>query len=74
MSDIFISTIVLNWNRADLLKKTLESYARTIEMPFELFVIDNCSADGSQQAIQEFCRTHPFAAPIFLEKNEAVRP
>lgn len=64
-----ISTIVLNWNRKALLEKCLQSYAATIESPFQLIVIDNASSDGSHEVIDRFCTEVPFLEPIFLKEN-----
>mgnify|MGYP001168851444 CR=1 FL=1 len=48
-----ISTIVLNWNRADLLRATLRSYAETAREPFDITVVDNASTDHSRTAIED---------------------
>jgi glycosyltransferase involved in cell wall biosynthesis len=44
-----ISIVVLNWNRSDLLKETIDSYLNTVTVPYELFIIDNASADDSRE-------------------------
>ncbi|RKZ40259.1 MAG: hypothetical protein DRQ49_08915 [Gammaproteobacteria bacterium] len=64
-----ISTVVLNWNRADLLFSTLKSYIETISVPYEMFIIDNASSDNSKSVINEFCQNNPDANAIFLPKN-----
>ena len=64
-----ISTIILNWNRADLLKRTLESYIKTISVPYEIFIIDNASTDNSREIIEDFCSRVPYAKAIFLSEN-----
>jgi len=64
-----ISTIVLNWNRKTLLEQCLQSYAETIQSPFQLIVIDNASSDGSQELIDRFCSDLPYLEPIFLREN-----
>ena len=38
-----ISTILLSHNRKYLLKKTVESYLKTVSVPFELIIVDNGS-------------------------------
>lgn len=50
-----ISTIVLNWNRASLLKKTIDSYFDTTHTRSgtELFVVDNASTDGSREYLHQ---------------------
>ena len=64
-----ISTIVLNWNRKTLLEKCLQSYAATIDSPFQLIVIDNASSDGSPEVIGRSCTELPYLKPIFLDQN-----
>jgi predicted O-methyltransferase YrrM len=64
-----ISTTVLNWNRADLLKRALESYQRTISVPYEVFIIDNASTDDSPRIIEAFCAQNPNAASVLLQEN-----
>lgn len=64
-----ISTTLLNWNRADLLRRTLESYARTITVPYEIFIIDNASTDNSREVISDFCAHVPNAEAVFLDQN-----
>ncbi len=64
-----ISTTVLNWNRADLLRRTLESYRDTVTVPYELFIVDNGSSDGSRTVIEEFCAATPAAQAIYLPEN-----
>lgn len=64
-----ISTTVLSWNRADLLRLTLESYAATVSVPFELFIVDNASTDESRGVIEDFCSKADYARAIFLPEN-----
>lgn len=40
-----ISTTILSWNRADLLRLTPESYVNTVTVPYEMFIIDNASIE-----------------------------
>ncbi|HEX8986105.1 MAG TPA: class I SAM-dependent methyltransferase [Bryobacteraceae bacterium] len=70
MDEIVISTTLLSWNRADLLQRTLQSYIRTVSAPYELFIVDNASNDGSRELISQFCREHAQATPILLDVNE----
>lgn len=64
-----ISTVLLNWNRCDLLTATLESYAATIDVPHELFIVDNASSDDSVAVIKRFCELHPSTVAMFLREN-----
>jgi len=60
---------VLNWNRRDDLKQTLETLLRQTYEPKELLVIDNGSTDGSLERL----KTHfPSVKTIFLPKNIGV--
>ena len=52
-SQACISTIILNWNRVNCLKITVESYLKTIVGPYELVVVDNASSDGSVEYLRE---------------------
>ena len=63
-----ISTIILNWNRADLLRKTVESYLETIKGEFELFIVDNASTDASHDYLREL-DSQGQATVLFLESN-----
>ena len=64
-----LSTVVLNWNRADLLRTTIESYLRTITTPYELIIVDNASTDRSRKFISEICEDRPNHRAIFLSRN-----
>ncbi len=59
-----ISTIVLNWNRAALLERTLASWFATVSGPAELVIVDNASADDSRNVISRHS-----AKAIFLDEN-----
>jgi glycosyltransferase involved in cell wall biosynthesis len=63
-----ISTIILNWNRAALLRKTVESYLETIKGGFELFIVDSASIDASHDYLREL-DSQGLATVLFLEKN-----
>lgn len=65
---VLLSTIVLNWNRADLLARTLDSYAATVSVPHEVIIIDNGSADESGAVIERFQASFP-AQAILLPEN-----
>jgi glycosyltransferase involved in cell wall biosynthesis len=64
-----IASIVLSWNRAELLQKTLESYLATVADPFELTVIDNASSEGSREVIERFRSEFKSLKAIFLNQN-----
>ncbi len=64
-----ISTIILNWNRADLLRATLRSYAETAREPFDVTVIDNASGDHSRSVIEEAQRLIPGLCAVYHDRN-----
>jgi glycosyltransferase involved in cell wall biosynthesis len=64
-----LSTTVLNWNRAHLLKLTLESFLDTVSVPFELTIVDNASTDGSRDVIEEIQTIHPSHRFVGLRHN-----
>lgn len=68
-----VSTVLLNWNRMHLLKKTIHSYIDTISVPFELIIIDNGSTDGSKGIIKKLCKNNPNCNSIFLPGNRGGR-
>ncbi|MCK4257690.1 MAG: glycosyltransferase [Halanaerobiales bacterium] len=64
-----ISTVLVSWNRWHLLRNTINSYLKTITVPFELFIVDNNSKDGCQEIIKRICRNYDNCYPILLNKN-----
>ena len=64
-----LSTIVLNWNRAHLLRITLESYLASVSVPYELIVVDNASTDSSADVIDEVCRRSERHRAVRLKRN-----
>lgn len=46
-SDIFVSVVIVNWNRCELLRACLESVAAQSHRDLEVILVDNGSTDGS---------------------------
>lgn len=65
-----LTTIVLNWNRRDLLERTVSSYLATVSVPYELIIIDNGSTDDSPELIARICQEHPHVRSILLKENQ----
>jgi glycosyltransferase involved in cell wall biosynthesis len=64
-----ISTVLLNWNRENLLRRTIESYLATVSVPYELIIVDNASEDGSRDYIRSVvAQTHKHRA-IYMSEN-----
>ncbi|KAF0822384.1 glycosyltransferase [Cytobacillus firmus] len=68
MEMIEMLTIVLSWNRPNLLEKTIESYFRTVSVPHRLIVVDNASNDETVYCLKKLSKQYNFKA-VFLEKN-----
>lgn len=64
-----ISTVILNWNRSHLLRRTVESYLATITVPYELVIIDNNSQDDSPDYIESITADVGKHRAIFLAEN-----
>lgn len=64
-----ISTIVLNWNRAPLLRQCLRSYAETVTGPAEIVVVDNGSTDASRAVIEDARAILPSLRAVLLDRN-----
>jgi len=62
-----LSIIIVNWNTRELLKECIQSiYKETKGFSFEIFVVDNASADGSAAMIE---REFPDVMLIRNEEN-----
>ncbi len=49
-----LSIVIVSWNVRDLLEACLRSiYAKTRGLSFEVFVVDNASADGSPEMVEQ---------------------
>ena len=61
-----ISVIIINWNTRELLRSCLNSVQTDSQMMAEIIVVDNGSADGSQEMIRE---EYPEVVLIENKKN-----
>ncbi len=64
-----LSTVLLSWNRVDLLRTTVDSYLRTVSIPYELIIVDNNSSDGSRDFIRSVCAGRGNHAALLLDRN-----
>lgn len=49
-----ISFIIVNWNTRDILRNCLNSIYKTVkDIDYEVYVVDNNSTDGSQEAVKK---------------------
>ena len=66
----FVSVIVVNWNRCNLLRSCLQSLSQQTGVSFEVIVVDNGSTDGSVAMVRsEFAAARPFALKL-IENRE----
>src|SRR2546430_17341823 len=62
-----LSTVLLSWNRSHLLQRTVESYLRTVSVPYELIIVDNGSTDGAREFIEAVCHDRANHRAILLD-------
>jgi glycosyltransferase involved in cell wall biosynthesis len=67
--EVILSTVLLNWNRADLLARTIESYLATVSVSYELIIVDNGSTDESPRLIAAACEGRPKHQAVLLPDN-----
>lgn len=64
---MILHTVVVSYERLDLLKRTLESYQKTVTLPHTLVVVDN----GSSENVLEFLTEYEHVDQvIFLAENK----
>jgi len=62
-----LSIVIVNWNTRDLLSRCLRCvYDTTLDLDFEVIVVDNASTDGSQEMVRQ---KYPGASLIANTKN-----
>jgi glycosyltransferase involved in cell wall biosynthesis len=67
-----ISVILCTYNRCDSLRRTLESLrqaAVSVDLEWELLVIDNNSTDGTRAAVAEFAQTSQLDVRCLTERR-----
>jgi hypothetical protein len=70
---IVLSTVLLSYNRADLLQLTIGSYLETVSVPYELIIVDNASDMETRRVIDEFSQREAKIWPILLSENGGGR-
>jgi len=61
-----LSVIVTNWNAGDIIAGCLKSVCDTVNVPFEIIVVDNASTDASVKVVRE---KFPEAIVIVNDRN-----
>jgi glycosyltransferase involved in cell wall biosynthesis len=68
-SDVVLSTVLLSWNRPELLRRALTSYRRSTRVPAELVVVDNGSGPETRSLIQRAESDGVVDVAVFLPEN-----
>src|SRR5215470_17821098 len=68
-SGVVLSTVLLSWNRPELLRRALTSYRRSTRVPAELVVVDNGSGQETRTLIQRAESDGLVDAAVFLPEN-----
>ena len=64
-----LSIIIVSWKSKNLLKKSLESIFRFApDFAFEVIVVDNASADGTDQMLREMTRSFASHEPLGIPR------
>ena len=71
MNRLAVSVVIVNWNRKDLLRASLDSLAAQTFTDFEVIVVDNGSTDGSAALVRELAEGFP--RPLRLIENTENR-
>lgn len=64
-----LHTVIVSYNRLDLLQRTLESYLATVSVPYSLLIVDN----GSAQPTRDFLRRSGFKT-LQMRRNRFPGP
>ena len=68
---ILISVIIPSYNRADLVRETIDSIlAQKVDADIEIVIGDDCSTDNAREVLQLYYEKHPDIIRLFFrEKN-----
>lgn len=67
-----LAVIIPNYNKQDYLQVCIESVLNQSLVPDEIWIIDDCSTDGSQEIIQQLAKTDSRIHPVILKQNGGV--
>lgn len=69
MSTEVIATIVVTFNRLELLKKTIQSHLEQTRRSDILLIVDNCSTDGTKEYLRQQSKKYDFLKIYTLSNN-----
>jgi glycosyltransferase involved in cell wall biosynthesis len=67
-----LSVILLNYNQAHWLRRSLTAHAEQADASTEILVVDDGSTDGSVAVIEQVARAYPSIRPLRHETNKGV--
>ena len=62
-----LHTVFITYNRLELTRQAISSYAETVTLPHEIWVVDNASTDGTVEWLTGYFDN--LFVPILLEEN-----
>lgn len=72
-SPLRISVYITSYNQKPYLIEAIESVLNQTLRPFEIIIVDDCSTDGSQKAIERYAQAHPgLIRPFYHEQNLGI--
>lgn len=73
MLERLVSVIIPNYNRAQLVEKTIQSVINQTYKDFEILVLDDCSDDGSKEVLDKYASTDS-RIKVFYESENKFAP
>jgi glycosyltransferase involved in cell wall biosynthesis len=65
--------LMITYNQEDYIREALECLFRQGVLPYEVFIADDCSVDGTRKIITEFQEKYPnIIKPIFHKENLGI--
>lgn len=64
-----LSIVIVTWNIKDIFKKCLDSIDKYADLPYELFIIDNNSDDGTKKFLANYKSTNPLITKFEIIYN-----
>lgn len=69
----FVSIVICSRNRLHSLKKyALPSIARLDYPSFEVVIVDDCSTDGTNEFLHNYCEQHPYIRTVRNEQSKGL--
>ncbi len=70
INKVLISVIIPSYNRADLVKETIDSIlAQKVDANVEIVIGDDCSTDNAREVLQSYYEKHPDIIRLFFREQ-----